>query len=545
VIETHRLEPLSARSSGQVSRQRSKKPLLLISVTLLSMIYFAGLVSYANTRAIDCDEGFYATAARLVWEGKAPYRDFFFQQAPLVPYLYSSIWGLHPRSLVSMRLLSVAFGGLAVFLWGMCLTHAKQVPGKVRLAAFGMVLLNPSWISWNVVLKTYAVANLLMSIAMISLYIALHSRKAAWYGLTGLALGLCTSARALYGPLIVVLLVWVFYQEHKGTRTYLRATSFLVGAACGLVPLISTFPLSPHAFIFNNVHYHALQGGYLPQPGAAPAMHGFADVILVYFAVLAVLLLAHHLYFTLQVLIGTIGILSILRLRKKQSLPYDGADYCYFEIVFLMLLFYTATALIPFPPFDQHFTSPLVPMLIPFIMEGLRVIFESRRRWVAPLIFATPILALAGIGRDAWEYSRDPEWQLSSYKEVASTIERNSGPDDVVLSLWPGYVFESGRRYFPGLENNWGYGIMRRTTAETRARYHIVSNDDVVRSLANRVPALFVMGESTNQWTSEYYDQLSPAEIQHLETSIDSNYVLVQEIDRVKVYGRRSEREAR
>ena len=81
---------------------------------------------------------------------------------------------------------------------------------------------------------------------------------------------------------------------------------------------------------------------------------------------------------------------------------------------------------------------------------------------------------------------------------------------------------------------------MRRTTPETRVRYHIVSNDDVVRSLNNGIPALFVMGETTNQWTSEYYDQLSPAEIQHLETSINANYVLVREIDRVKVYRRRS-----
>ena len=506
---------------------------------MLSIIYFAGLVYYANTRAIDCDEGVYATAARLVWESKTPYRDFFFQQAPLVPYLYSWIWGLHPRSLVSMRLLSAALGGLAVFLWGMGLIHPKQVPGRVRLAAFGTVLLNPSWISWNVVLKTYAVGNLLLSIAMISLYIAMHSRKAAWYGVTGVVLGLSTSARSLYGPLIVLLLVWVFYREHNGTRTYLSAGSFLVGAACGLLPVIFTFALSPHAFVFNNIHYHALQGGYLSQPGATPSVHGFADVILVYFAVLAVLLFGHHLYFTLQVLIGTIGILSVLRLRKKQSPPYDGDDYRYFEIAFLMLLVYTATVLIPFPPFDQHFTSPLVPLLIPFIVEGLRVIFESKRRWIAPLVFATPILALAGIGRDAWEYSRDPEWQLSSYQEVASIIERNSSRDDVVLSLWPGYVFESGRRYFPSLENNWGYGIMRRTTPETRVRYHIVSNDDVVRSLNNGIPALFVMGETTNQWTSEYYDQLSPAEIQHLETTINSNYVLVREIDRVKVYRRR------
>src|SRR5436190_16981878 len=86
-------------------------------VLSVSVIYFAGLAHYAQRRPVDGDEGYYATAARLVWEGNVPYRDFFYQQAPLLPYLYSWIWGIHPQSLVAMRTFSAACGALAVLLW--------------------------------------------------------------------------------------------------------------------------------------------------------------------------------------------------------------------------------------------------------------------------------------------------------------------------------------------------------------------------------------------------------------------------------------------
>ena len=35
------------------------------------------------------DEGWYLYAARLVGEGKLPYRDFFFTQGPVLPFIYS------------------------------------------------------------------------------------------------------------------------------------------------------------------------------------------------------------------------------------------------------------------------------------------------------------------------------------------------------------------------------------------------------------------------------------------------------------------------
>src|SRR5256714_11854413 len=155
-----------------------RSPLLLAAVSFVSLVYFAGLVHYAEVRLIDGDEGLYTTAARLVWEGKTPYRDFFYQQAPLLPYIYSWVWAVHPRSLLAMRFLSAACGGIAVLLWGVCLLSVKRTSLKVALATFVAVLLNPYWVSWNVAVKTFAVANLLMSVAATFLYAAIHSDPA-------------------------------------------------------------------------------------------------------------------------------------------------------------------------------------------------------------------------------------------------------------------------------------------------------------------------------------------------------------------------------
>ena len=49
--------------------------MLLLAFSLASLVYFAGLVHYAQVRPLDGDEGYYTTAARLVWEGKTPYKD--------------------------------------------------------------------------------------------------------------------------------------------------------------------------------------------------------------------------------------------------------------------------------------------------------------------------------------------------------------------------------------------------------------------------------------------------------------------------------------
>ena len=520
---------MSGQSNGKIA-------VLIVSCSLL---YLGGLVYYATMRPVDGDEGFYTTAARLVWEGKTPYKDFFFQQAPLLPYLYSWIWTLHPRSLVAMRMLSAFCGGLEVLLLGLGLVLCRRLPGKVTVAAFAAVLLNPYSVSWNVVVKTFAVANLFMTLATICLYKALRSSRPRWFFATGLALGLCVSSRSLYGPLIPTLLIATLcYEFRECPRPHIQSLSVLFGSLVGGLPMILSFLRDPRAFVFNNITYHHFDVGYMIS-GAGVITEGYQSVghvVFVYFAMICVRLLLFHPFFTIQLILAFVGIISVRRLRRQadsfRGVPYSESDYRYFQIALLMLMAYSLTVLLPFPPYDQHFVSPLVPLLIPFVAEGLRVSFQAGRKRIIALAVAAPVLFAIEIGKETARHSWHPVWQLSTYREVTKVVENNTFADDTVMSFWPGFVFESGRQYFPGMEDHFVFRIINKTTLEDKIHYRVPTKDQILSAVKNRQAKLLII----HPWILEYYHDLSPSEREEFQAALQNNYSLINNSQRIEIY---------
>jgi hypothetical protein len=510
---------------------------ITILVLLSCCVYFAALVYYATVRRVDGDEGFYTTAARLVWQGKTPYKDFFYQQAPLLPYIYSWIWAIRPNSLVAMRILSAVFCAATTLLWSLGLCRIKALPGKVVLATLLAILLDPYWISWNVVVKTFSFSNLMISVALVSLYAALHSGRTRWYFAAGLALGICAAARSFYGPLIPAGFGWLLIRDRgRPNGKHLTAMIFAAGAVLGLSPMIFSFARDPQAFLFNNLRYHTLQAGYLPENGKIVV--GYQDggtAVLTYIGFIFVLLVGLHPYFTVQAVLAGAGVVSAWKLHKRHDVLYTDHDYRYFEVVFLLLLVFAATSLIPFPPYDQYFVTPLVPFFIPFLAEVFRTTMAHGKKIIFVLAALAPVLFAYGLRREVWEYSRNPEWKVSSCLKVTAAVKSNSSPSDVVLSLFPGYVFESGRQYFPGLEDQFTFRIIDKIGPDVATRYHIVSKETILRAVARGVAKVIVISRS-----SEYFNSLSAEDIQNLQTAINSNYSLMSDIDSVEVYRRRS-----
>src|SRR5437016_4568472 len=62
--------------------------LALIPIALLLGVV---LLVVSRLRLVDGDEGFYLLAAKSVYHGKVLYRDFFYTQMPLLPYVYG-LW---------------------------------------------------------------------------------------------------------------------------------------------------------------------------------------------------------------------------------------------------------------------------------------------------------------------------------------------------------------------------------------------------------------------------------------------------------------------
>jgi hypothetical protein len=509
-------------------------------VIAASILYALGMIYYANVRPLDGDEGFYTTAARLVSEGKLPYRDFFYQQAPLLPYLYSCVWSVCPRSLVAMRVLSALCGSIAVLLWGLwCFAFGRRFSVKAGLATFAVVLMNPYSISWNVVVKTFAFANLFMTIATLSLYLALRFSQLRWFFVAGVALGACASVRSFYGPLLFVVFVWLLWQKPKGLQaSHSAAAIFLAGCVLGLLPMIVSFLRDPAAFLFNNLGYHHLDAGYMWD--GTRLIEGYRSVghtALVYFATIAVRLIGFHPYFTIELIIGVMGIVSIRKLRHSFASPYQPQDYLYFQIALLMLFAYTVVALLPFPPYDQYFDSPLVPLVVPFVMEGIRLISRTSRNRVVALVLVLALLCLPEVRHETRENSWDPVWRVPIYRQVSQTIADNSRPEDIVMSFWPGFVFESGRQYFSGLEDHFAFRVISELTPQERTHYHIIAHDRILQAVANREASLLVIPP----WIVEYYNNLSQNQIQEFHHAIDDNYVLIQQISGIGIYRRREQ----
>ena len=101
--------------------------------------------------------------------------------------------------------------------------------------------------------------------------------------------------------------------------------------------------------------------------------------------------------------------------------------------------------------------------------EGLRISWGWNKRRVLALATLALVLVLAEVRRDAGLYLTPGEWSMSSYRQVTAAIEASSSPGDLVLAFTPGYVFESGRCYFPGLTEDVVYRIMNRITPGERS----------------------------------------------------------------------------
>lgn len=490
-------------------------------VGALSLVYLAVLLLYATRRGLNPDEGFYPLAARLVWEGKIPYRDFLFSQGPLIPYIYGWIAGLHPQSLVAMRFVSVALGAATVFLWGWFLFSLRSLSPGVAFWTFLVILLNPYWIAWHSIVKTFAFADFLISVAIICLYHGFQRGRARWYAGAGLALGLLASSRSLYGPVLPFTLVWLALLDWKAVeRNFRRTWAYLAGVVCGAVPLLLNFAADPDTFIFDNFRYRRIIDTGLHAPTLQVLLNKIGGLELAlkrpFFEVLSILVLA--------------GIISLLELRKKKENPWSRQDYQFFLLVFLMMLVYTGTSLIPIPAWSEYFEAPLLPFLVFFIAEGLRIALRFSWKWAVVIVILGPVLCWQDVHKIVGEASGIPRLQLAAYREVTRIVRANSSPDAVVLSIWPGYVFESGRRPFPGTENQFVYPVAAGIAPELRRRYHVASKDMVLQAVVDGVPDIYI------PVALRKYVYITDAEYQTFQAAVKDHYDIVGVVDEVSIY---------
>ena len=142
-----------------IMKEKSRFELNWLAV--LFFVYIVMSITYLFFGQLHLDEGAYLYASKAVYRGALPYRDFFFLQPPLFPYIYGLIQIVLP-GLLYARLTSILFGFLAT-LFLMKLVHQLS-DYKGGLVFLALITMTPFQLYFFSISRLYALSAFFISL---------------------------------------------------------------------------------------------------------------------------------------------------------------------------------------------------------------------------------------------------------------------------------------------------------------------------------------------------------------------------------------------
>jgi len=506
-------------------------PKLLLVVALLSQVAVFSFI--ALHRFIDFDEGSYLLASRLVLAHKTPYLDFFYNQAPLLPYVYAGWMKCTETSWVSAKLFSALLTAVLATL--LCADVWRRTRSRVAGFASSILFASSTLVfAWFPIVKTYSLADVFL---FASYFVTDHisERFSPWLIVSGgLLFGLSVDARSYLLLLMPVFLYWVFGQSAVNDR-HRAVVRFLAGFVIGTLPALWLFVSSPGTFLFDNLRYHALRSSA-----------GLVGWWWEKFVIVLQLFLGSGEANGLQwsILVIVIGGWSLSNPGKKLSAP----------LAMHLAAGLALISLLPTPAYIQYF-SLCVPFLITAAVTAVADFWEGlvsrREKVIAALCSAVLVtLYLAASGNDLRRYlvtgdavpgvkqSTDRnDWKLARVIQVSQTLDELVSPGEAVASFWPGDIFQSKAQPVPGFENPFGLPISDKLDANKRAQYHILSVPAIEANFAAHKPRIVVLrGQIISPFTNQHDTGIWDNGDIFRRALFGSGYVLIRSFGGISIY---------
>jgi dolichyl-phosphate-mannose-protein mannosyltransferase len=453
------------------------------------------LVPLAIWGAVDNDEGYYGLAAKLTTHGEVLYRDFFYTQSPLLPYVYGAWMEVFGFSLAASRALSVIF---ALALGALICQHASRRftslwIGAIAVVAFASTRLVSIWFSTT---KTYALSTLLLFGAFMLVDQGMGARSPRRWLAAGVLLGLAIDVRLIFAATAPVFLVLAW----RAGRS--RAGHWATGLALGLLPSLILLIVAPTQFVFGNIGFHSIRsdsgliGNFDQKLDIVSDVLGQPEYV-------ALLLLA-------AIAVG-------LRLASRRPPP----------LAFWLAVTLGLASLLPTPTYAQY-ACTTVPFLI---FTALELVPPLRARLTRPNGARLRLLAFAAVGLVALGFvvegirgidrARDfnslnaeafAEVKPSGVERLADAIDAETAPGEEVLAFRPIYVFLSHTKQVPGFENDEApvaaqIGDFSEAHAEdlrlsTNAGLEALIREHGVRLILGPGDSRFVWGDAGRPWAA-------------------------------------------
>ena len=407
--------------------------------------------------AVNQDEGWYLYASRLVGEGRLPYRDFFFTQGPVLPFLYAP---LPIRGILSGRLVTLGFSLLATL---MAVAFARRLVSPERrltvsLAVFAMLGCNLYHQYFTTIPKTYAIGALFVMTGFLLL-------SRGQNVLAGLSLAFASGTRISLVLILGVVGVWLMATQFR-RLSWLR---FGIGGAAGLFLVYGFFSLDPASLkgLLAAQAYHAGRGGFDPffALGAVSRLaRGYLALGAVLFACLILPRRNAPVAPDLRGLMWMAGLsfAAVFLLQMSAPFPYD--DY---EVPIMPLL---AVLISAWYANRTGGTSGAAHLWFPVLVAGM-------------CAFASPLLQdWMTNGQDRFWSLKKGRSELGQLRDVARRLQALDPGGDMLLTQDLYLAVEMGRKVPEGLEMG-PFSYFPAMTTDDAAALHVMNGERLERLL--------------------------------------------------------------
>ncbi len=502
-------------SASVLSSLSARRVLLYLFLFLAQLSFFAFLALH---RLIDSDEGFYLYLSKLAATQKTIlYRDVFYQQMPLLPYLYGLWMRVFGFTWESGRIFSAvitASTGLLVF------DSVLRATKRLTLASVALLLyaLNLSVLLFFLTAKTYALSTAFLFVAML-LAASFEGRFNRF--LSGLFFALSIETRLFFvaaAPAFVYILA-----TGKGVKRAEAVRDFIFGSAFGLIPSFLFFLIAPRQFVFDNLLYHGLRD-------PAGLVGDLGQKLRVARNLLFGLNSAHPTQFSVLLL----GLPLVLFSWKKL-----GAAGKLSALLAIMLI---SVSFLPTPTFGQYFCVA-VPFLVLCLMcgiaDGIELLPAGNRRFLQLYIVVLLVLSavaavprlnslfVRGQGIPGVPAGSQNDWTIAAIKRISADINSMGGGDALILTTWPGYLLDTDRKAYPKMENQISLGVGCKMNPEDAAFYKMLRLEDIPEAIRDERAATVVIGNCREWWGDGYFQALE-----------DNGYKVYAEEGSTRIYAR-------
>ncbi len=434
----------------------------------ISLIYiFAG--------SLHLDEGAYLYASHAVYQGQLPYRDFFFLQPPLHPYIYGLIQTIIPGLLMA-RLTSVLFGILSTL---MLMRLARRLSDRAGSLVFlAMMTMMPFQLYFFTITRLYSLTAFFIAAGTLAVFSNPNPHlKANLLGMTAFALAVAT--RLTTAPLFCIVSLTIMLRGNSLKTRFLPVFAGIAVLAGIYWPFISAAGFEQ--FWFNVMGMNLSLHTNNPEANLIQKARATAQLI--------------RYYFPLWIM--AIPLLIQFIRKIKPSLPgfsissWIDPRRVLWLMTITMILVHSSAKL-----YQVSYQTIIMPLMICLIAAEWRNLYVRinpvSKRLYRGFFLALWVMGLLAYGRTSISIISGKPAMFALWEQAAFVREQTAPGDKIFTADSALVAAESGREIIEGMA---GSDLFAGWDTEKCRKYKVLNFDIMTGHVKNHTGALLMMGD--------------------------------------------------